>query len=121
MTMPKTKTLLKYAVIAYLVYLLYSIPKKDWSKGTVITEKLESGATARYAPQQSAYIKYAAAWWRITSKQKGITGIIDEYILAPLGINFDDDNKSETNAGSGTSSSGSTTRSSGTTSGYVRR
>ena len=121
MTMPKTKTLLKYAVIAYLVYLLYSIPKKDWSKGTVITEKLESGATARYAPQQSAYIKYAAAWWRITSKQKGITGIIDEYILAPLGINFDDDNKSETNASSGTSSSGSTTRGNGTTSGYVRR
>lgn len=91
MKIPKTKTLVKYAVIAYVLYLLYSIPKKDWEKGKVISESLDNGSTARYAPQQSAYIKYAAAWWRITMKEKGITGIIEEHILAPLGISFEEE------------------------------
>lgn len=95
MTMPKTKTLLKYAVIAYLVYLIYSLPKKDWSKGTVISEVQDSGAVTRYVPQQSAYYKYAAAWWRTAFKQKGVTGIIDENILAPMGITFDEEEKEE--------------------------
>ena len=122
MKLPKAKTLLRYAVITYLVYLIYSIPKKDWSKGVVITETLETGQTACYDPQQSAYIKYAVAWWRNTIKQKGISGITDEYILAPLGINLDKDNES-TNVNTTNSrvnySANAWSNSSG--SGYVRR
>jgi len=95
MTKPKTKTIIKYLVIAYVLYLIYSLPKKDWEAGKVIAETNGAGLTTRYAPQQSSYLKYIRAWWSKTIKDKGITGIIDEHVLAPLGINLDEEKKDE--------------------------
>lgn len=88
MKLPKTKTLVKYAIIAYLAYLSYSIPRSDWDAEIVVTEMNATGSTIRYVPQQSSYVKYMLAWWRTNIKTKGATGIIDEYILAPLGIDM---------------------------------
>ena len=56
MTKPKTKTIIKYLVIAYVLYLIYSLPKKDWEAGKVIAETNGAGLTTRYAPQQSSYL-----------------------------------------------------------------
>lgn len=88
MKLPKTKTLVKYAVIVYLAHLCYSIPRTDWEAEIVVTEMNAAGVPIRYVPQQSSYIKYMLAWWRTNIKTKGATGIIDEYILAPLGIDM---------------------------------
>lgn len=90
MKLPKTKTIIKYAVIAYLLYLAYSLPKADWDKGETLTETDDAGKVTRYVPKQSSYIKYLIAWWRITVKTKGAKGIIDEYLLSRLGINLDE-------------------------------
>ena len=89
MTKPKTKTIIKWLVLAYLLYLLYNTPKTSWEQSEVIEEKQPSGRITRYAPKQSSYIKYVIAWWKIKIQTIGLTGIIDQYILAPVGITFE--------------------------------
>lgn len=88
-----TKTIIKYLLIAWLLYLIYNTPNSSWKKGEKIEETTDDGKTARYIPGQSSYIKYMFAWWRIKMNTIGFTGIIDQYILAPLGINFDQEKK----------------------------
>lgn len=90
MTMPKTKTIIKWLVLAYLLYLLYNTPKKSWEQSEIIEEKQPSGLITRYAPKQSSYIKYAIAWWKNKMQTIGFTGILDQYILAPIGVTFDE-------------------------------
>ncbi len=89
MTKPKTKTIIKWLVLAYLLYLLYNTPKTSWEQSEVIEEKQPSGRIMRYAHKQSSYIKYVIAWWKIKMQTIGLTGIIDQYILAPVGITFE--------------------------------
>lgn len=89
MTKPKTKNIIKWLVLAYLLYLLYYTPKEFWEQSKVIEEKQPSGQITRYAPGQSSYIKYAIAWWKIKLQTIGFTGILDQYILAPAGITFE--------------------------------
>lgn len=93
MTMPKTKTIIKYLVLAWLLYLVYNTPKSSWIEGEIIEEKAADGKTMRYAPGQSSYIKYLITWWKIKMTTIGFTGILDQYILAPIGISFDEDKK----------------------------
>lgn len=95
MEKPNTKQIIRYLVIAYILYLIYSLPKTDWQKERVISETDGAGRTTRYAPGQSSYLKYIRAWWTQTMKTKGLSGIIDEHVLAPLGIELDnkDDKK----------------------------
>lgn len=85
----KLKTLVKIAIIALILYKIYDIPRADWDKGITLTTTNDDGSTMRLVPKQSGYIKYILAWWKNTMKTKGITGIIDEYILAPIGITFE--------------------------------
>lgn len=86
MRKPKAKTIIKYLILAYAIYLIYSLPKTDWEAGEIIFKNNPSGTITRYVPQQSSYVKYMGAWWSNTFNKKGITGIVDEHILAPLGI-----------------------------------
>ena len=86
MTKPKTKTIVKYAVLAYLLYLLISLPKKDWDNSKIIALTDDAGKTVRYIPKTSSFIPYTIAWWKSAFKTKGLSGLIDEHIIAPLGI-----------------------------------
>lgn len=90
MTKPKTKTIIKWLVIAWLLYMLYNTPKASWEQSEIIEEKEPTGRITRYAPGQSSYIKYAMAWWKIKMQTIGLTGILDQYILAPMGVTFDE-------------------------------
>lgn len=85
------KNILKYTLLIYIAYLIYSLPKKDWEKGEIIEKKDENGKKSRYAPKQSSYIDYIGAWWSQTLKTKGLSGIIDEYVLGPLGMNKEEE------------------------------
>ena len=91
MQKPKLKTILKYALIAYLAYLVYNTPKTSWNRGEILETTNDMGQIERLAPNQSSYAKYILAWWKTKISTIGITGIIDQYILAPMGINFDED------------------------------
>lgn len=86
----KLKTLVKIAIVALILYKIYDIPKTDWNRGIVITENNADGSISRYVPQQSGYLKYIAAWWKQTLNTKKITGILDEYVLSPIGITFNE-------------------------------
>ena len=84
----KTKTILKYAVLAYLAYLLCATPKTDWEKNIIVSYPGKNGQKETYVPKQSTYPEYAVAWWKQHTATIGITGIIDQYILAPIGVNL---------------------------------
>lgn len=88
MTKPKTKTIVKYAVLAYLLYLFISLPKKDWDNAVSFTLTDDAGKSVRYIPKTSSYIRYTLSWWKNAYKTKGISGLIDEHIIAPLGISL---------------------------------
>lgn len=82
------KSLIKYAVLIYILYLFYALPKADWKNDRVV-EKNKDGKTLRYAPNQSSYIQYMLAWWSDTINTKGITPIVDEHVLGKMGITFE--------------------------------
>lgn len=84
-----TKKILKYIVLAYLLYLAYTLPKADWDKNIIVTKTHKDGKVVRFAPKKSSYIKYMCAWWENCMKNKGLSGIVDEYILAPIGVTFE--------------------------------
>ena len=86
MKLPKSKTILKYALIAAVIYTAYKTPRKDWDRNKIVEEKDKNGTIQRYAPNQSSYVKYCIAWWKNKTATVGITGIMDEYILKPLGL-----------------------------------
>ncbi len=90
MTKIKTKTLIKYLVLAYAIYLIYSLPKQDWVADKIILSTNKAGQVVRLSPNQSSYIKYMVAWWKDTLNNKGLASIVDEHILAPIGIKFED-------------------------------
>lgn len=91
----KIKTLIKIAIITAILYKIYDLPKTDWNRGRDITENNADGSISRYIPQQSSYLKYIAAWWRKTLSTKKLTGVLDEYVLAPMGITFDEQEESK--------------------------
>ena len=64
----KTKTILKYAIIAYLLFLLLTLPKKDWDKKRTIEKTDKNGKIVRYQPKQSTYVNYLGG--KIYSKTK---------------------------------------------------
>lgn len=91
MKKPKTKTILKYALIAYLLYLVLSLPKKDWDNARTLTSTDKNGKIVRYQPKQSSYASYLIAWWEDVFQNKGLSYIVDEHILAPIGIKFENE------------------------------
>lgn len=85
----KTKTIIKWLVLGYLIYLLYNLPKSSWDQLEIIKEEEPDGRVTRYVPGRTSYIIYIKGWWKLKMKTIGFTGILDQYILAPMGITFD--------------------------------
>lgn len=83
------KTLLKYIVVGYIAYLAYSLPKKDWQAGTMLTTE-DNGKVKKYYPNQCLYVQYMGAWWLDVINEGKFSQIIDEYVLAKIGIKFED-------------------------------
>lgn len=83
----KSKTILKWLVIAAVLYVLYKTPRTDWDNDVKVTIK-NGDKEERYFPKQSGYLKYALAWWKNEVANKGIGQLVDEHILAPIGITF---------------------------------
>lgn len=81
----KLKILLKYIVIGYALYLLYALPKDSWEAGI----NMGSGDKIYY-PKQCLYIQYAVAWWIDLINRGKFSDIIDEHVLAKIGIKFED-------------------------------
>ena len=91
MKKPKTKTILKYALIAYMLYLVLTLPKKDWDNKRTIAGKDKKGNIAIYVPKQITYTRYLIVWWKDVFQNKGLSYIVDEHILAPIGIKFENE------------------------------
>lgn len=69
------KKILKYLVLAYLLYLAYTLPKADWDKDIIVTKTDKNGQVLRFAPNKSSYIKYLCAWWENYMKTKGFLAL----------------------------------------------
>lgn len=88
MKKPTIKQILKFFIIGYLLYLFCTLPKKHWdAKINISTTKNEQKII--YYPKQCSYVQYAAAWWMDTINSGKINQIIDEHILAKIGIKLD--------------------------------
>lgn len=82
-----TKTIVKWLILIAILNILYKTPRTDWDNDVKVFIK-NGDREERYAPKQSSYLKYAIAWWKNEMANKGIGQILDEHVLAPIGITF---------------------------------
>ena len=50
----------------------------------------DNGKVKKYYPNQCLYVQYIGAWWLDVINEGKFSQIIDEYVLAKIGIKFED-------------------------------
>ena len=81
------KRTILYALVAYLAYIIYILPKKDWNNNVYIGY-IKNNNRHIFYPNQCLFVQYLYAWWISTYQNKQLDKIIDEHLLGKIGIDI---------------------------------